>query len=222
MIFADLPYDLELEVLSRVPAKSLAKLQTTCKRWYALFRNPNLVKKNFDKAARELMILSNFRIYSIRDNLHGIHNSVDPSIEFTGKLRSLKGSKDLKISEVFLCDGLILCFTKGNNRLVVWDPCTGQTRSIKPITCYENHDNYALGYVNSKSSCRMTKKIKRSKSSCRSYKILRSHIYQNDQNLFEIYDFSSDSWRVLEITREWGCTLRWHVFERKYILGCRT
>ncbi|KAL1225034.1 putative F-box/kelch-repeat protein [Cardamine amara subsp. amara] len=112
MIFSDLPCDLESEVLYRVPAKSLAKLQTTCKRG-----------------------------------------------------------------------------------LVVWDPCTGQTRSIRPRTCYGIYDYYYLGYVNSKSSCH-------------SYKILRSHSYQNDLQVwiteFEIYKFSSDSWRVLDVTREWG------------------
>ncbi|KAG2249319.1 hypothetical protein Bca52824_088947 [Brassica carinata] len=35
---SDLPHDLESEILARVPFKSLAKLQTTCKRWYAWFK----------------------------------------------------------------------------------------------------------------------------------------------------------------------------------------
>ncbi|KAL1202676.1 putative F-box/kelch-repeat protein [Cardamine amara subsp. amara] len=196
MMISDLPCDLESEILARVPTKSLAELKITCKRWYALFRDPNFVKKkNLRKAARELMILSNSGVYSIRDNLHGIHNIVDPSIDFTGKLSSRKDSKDLKISRIFHCDGLILCSTKGNTRLVVWNPSTGQTRSIKPRTCYQINDTFVLGYVNSESSGH-------------SYKILRSHSYQNDQKVwiteFDIYEFSSDSWKVLDITCEWG------------------
>ncbi|XP_019085645.1 PREDICTED: putative F-box/kelch-repeat protein At3g17540 [Camelina sativa] len=111
-MISDLPNDLESEILSRVPTKSLAKLQTTC-----------------------------------------------------------------------------------NTRLVVWNPCTGQTRRIKPRTRYRCDDYYALGYVNSKSSGR-------------SFKILRSCSYENDKEQrvdeFEIYEFSSDSWRVLDyFTRDY-------------------
>ena len=38
IMMSDLPHDLESEILARVPFKSLAKLQTTCKRWYAWFK----------------------------------------------------------------------------------------------------------------------------------------------------------------------------------------
>ncbi|XP_023639564.1 putative F-box/kelch-repeat protein At3g17540 [Capsella rubella] len=112
-MISDLPKDLESEILSRVPTKSLAKLQTTC-----------------------------------------------------------------------------------NTRLVVWNPCTGQTRWIKPRTRYRFDDYYALGYVNSKKSGH-------------SYKILRSCCYEKDPKQFvsefEIYDFSSNSWRVLDyLTRDYG------------------
>ncbi|KAL9292612.1 putative F-box domain-containing protein [Arabidopsis thaliana] len=44
MMLTDLPLDLESEILSRVPATSLQRLKTTCKRWYALFRDPRFVK----------------------------------------------------------------------------------------------------------------------------------------------------------------------------------
>ncbi|XP_010465762.1 PREDICTED: putative F-box/kelch-repeat protein At3g17540 [Camelina sativa] len=196
MMITDLPHDLESEILSRVPAKSLAKLKTTCKRWYALFRDPNFVKTNLDKeAARELILLMNRRVHSISVNLSGIRNSVDPSMEVSGKL----SSKDLKISNISHCDGLLLCTTNENTRLVVWNPCTGQTRSIKPRTRYRRNGSYTVGYVNSKSSCHS-----------RNYKMLRICRYYDHQKLraadFEIYDFGSDSWKVIDdgITWAWG------------------
>ncbi|XP_048610358.1 putative F-box/kelch-repeat protein At3g17540 [Brassica napus] len=161
-MISDLPKDLESEILSRVPAKSLWELKTTCKRWYALFR---------DRIAGGDLLLQN--------NNNG-------SIELTGKLTSLKCSKDLNISEIFQCDGLMLCSVK--SELVVWNPCTGQTRSIKPRTCYCYDDAYALGYTTSSSGGH------------RSYRILRRYYSQNDKKvvLGEIYDLSSDSWRVLD------------------------
>ncbi|KAG2328221.1 hypothetical protein Bca52824_010949 [Brassica carinata] len=80
-----------------------------------------------------------------------------------------------------------LCSTDGNNELVVWNPCTGQTRNIKPRTLYNYEDKYAIGYS-------------RCSSSGHSYKILRYWYYENDQKewiaVCKIYDLSYDSWRV--------------------------
>ncbi|EOA30765.1 hypothetical protein CARUB_v10013908mg [Capsella rubella] len=188
-----LPHDLESEILSRVPAKSLPKWKTTCKRWYELFRDPRFVKKNFgNAAAREMIVLMNSGVSSIRVDLRAIDDEVDPNMEVSGKLSWQKDSKQVKLSQIFHCDGLILCFTKRNTRLVVWNPCTGQTRWIKPRTRFKSDDVFAIGYEDS--------------NSCSgSFKILR-FCYDNnakDQELLrfaeiEIYEFSSDSWRVLD------------------------
>nr|AAD25686.1 hypothetical protein [Arabidopsis thaliana] len=83
----NLPDDLESEILSRIPAKSLTKLKTTCKRWYVLFRDPKFAKKNLGKSAREVMLVMNQRLHSISVNRHGIHEGVDPSMEFSENLR---------------------------------------------------------------------------------------------------------------------------------------
>lgn len=72
MMISDLPSDLESEMLSRVPAKSLAKLKTTCKRWYALFRDRRFIEKNkkLSKVVRESILLSNYsEVYSIDHDL---------------------------------------------------------------------------------------------------------------------------------------------------------
>ncbi|EFH61457.1 hypothetical protein ARALYDRAFT_479202 [Arabidopsis lyrata subsp. lyrata] len=96
MKIPNLPDDLESEILCRVPAKSLTKLKTTCKRWHALFRDPRFVKQNLGKSAREVMLLMNHRVHSISVNRHGIHDGVDASMEFSGKLIRLSDSKDVK------------------------------------------------------------------------------------------------------------------------------
>ncbi|KAF2569273.1 hypothetical protein F2Q68_00024484 [Brassica cretica] len=122
MLLSDLPDELEAEILSKVPAKSLVKLKTTCKGWYCLFRDPKFIEKNkkLGKAVRESMLLYSFRVYSISEDLHGIYRSgVEPSIKFTGgKLISVK----FLISKIFHLEGLILCCNKWNTRLAVWNP----------------------------------------------------------------------------------------------------
>ena len=195
LLISDLPSDLEAEILFRVPSKSLAKLKTTCKRWYTLFRDWRFVEKNkkLGKAVRESILLSDTRVYSICDDLHGLHkSSVDPSIGFTSKLCGVEDLKDVKISQLYQCDGLILLrSTTGKTRLVVWNPCTGQKESIKPRTRYWGEDIYYLGYVNAN---------RKTSSSSRRYKILRCFPYENGKKVwdFEIYEFRTDAWRVLD------------------------
>ena len=202
-MISDLPHDLESEILARVPSKSLAKLQTTCKRWYALFKDPKFVKMNntLRKASKEVMFLIDYRVYSIRVNRlrNRFRNKCIEyaSIEFTGKLTRLEDSKEVKLSRIFHCNGLILCCMEDFESLVVWNPCTGETMSIKPKSFYQWNDSYAFGCGNSESSCP-------------NYKILRCSSYyckNREQRIFncEIYDFSSDSWRVLA-----GVTWRIH------------
>ena len=183
MILANLPNDLESEILARVPAKSLSQLKTTCKRWYALLRDPKFVEKNkkmSSEAARESMLLSNHEVYSIAGDIHSSGDVAQP-LEFTGKL-----SKDLDLYTISHCDGLMLCQAKNNSSLVVWNPCTGETKMIKPRTRYQIRDRFSLGYDDSR----------------RGYKILRYGYYQNEEKVWfvecEMYELSSDSWRFLE------------------------
>ncbi|CAH8260839.1 unnamed protein product [Arabidopsis lyrata] len=140
-----------------------------------------------------LLMLKEYRVCSMSvDNLLEIEkNAADPSTIFKVGF-DLKDSRSISdqvdVSEIFHCDGLLLCTTKDYS-LVVWNPCTGQTRWIQHShAAYPRKEEsmFFLGYGNNKS--------------CRSYKILRCW---DDGTLFdqvvefEIYDFSSDSWRVL-------------------------
>ncbi|KAL9309027.1 F-box/kelch-repeat protein [Arabidopsis thaliana] len=131
---------------------------------------------------------------------------VDPYIEHKGKLTCFNLEHQVKISQVFYYEGLLLCVLKDDTittRLVVWNPYWGQTRQIK--TRYSHHAfygrdstymfNYSLGY--------------KDKNSCRSHKLLRFIDYhRNYLGLhqffwYEIYDFDSDLWTTLDVTPYW-------------------
>ncbi|CAA7051256.1 unnamed protein product [Microthlaspi erraticum] len=193
-----LPWELETEILYRVPATSLKQLRFTCKRWYALSIDPFFIKKNLGGKAATQMVLKKYQsVYSFSFDLHGIHNRYDQFIKFTGKLENLKDPGDVKISEIFQCESLLLCTTK-DERLVVWNPCTGQTRWIQSSAMY--HTCF-LGYKNN------------NKYSFDSYKIFSCSTYLDDQDAtvrkFETYDFDSDSWRVLDDdTHSWSIASR--------------
>ncbi|RID78133.1 hypothetical protein BRARA_A00987 [Brassica rapa] len=125
------------------------------------------------------MMASN-KIYPFSFDIQGIrkHNSsVDPSMKQVNLL------DQVEISKVFHCDGLLLCVTKDNTKLLVWNPYVGQTRWIRPRKCFKKSDLYAIGYDNN--------------NKVRNYKILRLDRYCGIR--LEIYDFSSDSWSVLGV-----------------------
>lgn len=142
----DLPLDLLEEIFSRIPATSFKRLRSTCKLLNDLFKNPRFIEKHFSKAPKEslVLMLKDYRVCPMSVNL----NVVPPSIEFKGGL-GLKDShsylEEVDIDRVIHCDGLLLCTTK-NSRLVVWNPCLGQTRWIQPKTGYEWYSKFALGY----------------------------------------------------------------------------
>ncbi|KAG2313961.1 hypothetical protein Bca4012_064591 [Brassica carinata] len=156
MTIANLPNGLESEILARVPAKSLQALKTTWKRWYALFRVPKFVEKN-KKMSGE----------AARESMLLSNREV---YSIAGDLHNIEPSHLLSSPD----------------SLVVWNPCTGQRKMIKPRTRYQSTDTFALGYS----------------SRCRSYKILRCDHHQNEEKVWtvetEMYDLCSDSWRVLD------------------------
>ncbi|XP_010462936.2 PREDICTED: F-box/kelch-repeat protein At1g24800-like [Camelina sativa] len=93
----------------------------------------------------------------------------------------------VEISKVYHCNGLLLCVVKDNSRLVVWNPYLEQTKWIGPRKDFHWLDSYALGYdIDGK------------------HKILRFFdIFEERPSVYEIYDLSSSSWRVLEVTPDW-------------------
>ncbi|KAL1203486.1 F-box/LRR-repeat/kelch-repeat protein [Cardamine amara subsp. amara] len=186
MMRLNLPCNLLEEILSRVPATSLSGLRFICKRWNALFKDPYFIKKATKQ--KSILIMRNFRVYSLSVNLNEIHNNivVDPSIEFTSKLRSLNESEQVDITEVFHCNGLLLCTNVESykTKLVVVNPFTGKTRWIQPRSVYHRLDRYALGYEYNNNN----------NNSYESYKILR---FPEDFSQLEIFDLKSNLWRVL-------------------------
>ncbi|CAH8261948.1 unnamed protein product [Arabidopsis lyrata] len=84
---SDLPLDLVEELLSRVPATSLKRLRSTCKKWNALLNNRRFTEKHFREASKQshALLWKDFRVCPMRINL----NVAAPSIEFKSVLIAL-------------------------------------------------------------------------------------------------------------------------------------
>ncbi|CAA7012907.1 unnamed protein product [Microthlaspi erraticum] len=194
-------WDLVEEILSRVPVKSVARLRSTSKEWNTLLKSGSFAKKHSANAPKESLtiMLLDSRVFLVKVNLHGIHDGFAPSVKVAGQFNlrdPFSKHSQVHIDNIYHCvEGLLLCTTNENRLLVVWNPCSGETKWIKPRESYTKFDDYALGYDN--------------ESSCKNYKILRmirpASLLVNE---CEIYDFASDSWRVLVVTREWALSCR--------------
>ncbi|CAA7023706.1 unnamed protein product [Microthlaspi erraticum] len=180
----ELPGDLVEDILSRVPATSLERLRSTCKPWDRLFNDKRFTRKHFDKAPKQFMfiLLKNRMVCSMSINLHKVQpQKVTDEVSLTDLHSSLDQIMDYDDCRVFHCDGLLLCINREfNDRLVVWNPCTGQTRWID---AYNKYATYALGSY-------------QDKTCGNSYKILGYSL--NDR--FGIFELNSNSWRFLDFT----------------------
>ncbi|XP_019096368.1 PREDICTED: LOW QUALITY PROTEIN: F-box/kelch-repeat protein At3g13680-like [Camelina sativa] len=188
----DLPEDLVEEILSKVPMTSLRAIRSTCKKWNFLSKNRIFGYNKATAARKQYMgfMMMDARVCSMEFDLQGIRKDdnlvIDPSII----IKQVSGRLDqIEVSQVFHCDGSILCVVKDNTGLFVWNPYLGQTRWIQPRESYNRLDRYALGYDKN-----------------RNHKILRIFdLYPSRNRVFwyELYDFSSNSWRILDVKLEW-------------------
>ncbi|CAN6881953.1 unnamed protein product [Brassica oleracea] len=124
------------------------------------------------------------------------------------------------MDSAFHCDGLLLC-TTGEDELVVWNPCLGETTWIKHSEgskkVKERKPMYALGrYENNQS--------------CHSYKILMfwdcDELYDGQVDGFKLYDFNSNAWRVVNypncfIMNSHGVNVKgngyWNAYDDNYV-----
>ncbi|KAL1206559.1 putative F-box protein [Cardamine amara subsp. amara] len=182
---SDLPKDLVEEILCRVPVTSLSQLRYTCKGWNSLFNKRRFTRKHLEKAAKQFLIIMSKqnRVCLMSVNFYGV-----PSVEIKGEYGVTvpqTSLDDLEIFQVSHCDGLLLCINYEYNRIVVWNPCTGETKWFQP----RKIGFYALGSYQD------------TKYGDNSYKVLCC--CAGDNNEFEIYEINSNLWRTLDATLDY-------------------
>ncbi|EFH67705.1 hypothetical protein ARALYDRAFT_314297 [Arabidopsis lyrata subsp. lyrata] len=199
-MISNLPRDLIEEILSRVPLKSMRAVRLTCKNWNTLSRtiSESLTKMQITKSTRAtregestIIMLMNYKLY-LKSLV--VDDNVDPYTEPKGKLTCLTLEHQVKISQVFLCEGLLLCIL--NDDTITTRLVADQNPIFSP--CILRKGQYVHVQL-----------LSRNKSSCRSHKLLRFIDYhRNYRGLhqffwYEIYDFNSDLWTTLDVTPYW-------------------
>ncbi|OMO97115.1 hypothetical protein COLO4_14878 [Corchorus olitorius] len=130
--YIDLPQDMLLEILVRVPAEDLVKFTAVCKSWNSLIKNPNFISTHLGKTisssnSRRLLL---FRLCSWEEkpplrvvekySLRFDNEDVDEykQLHFpTNKFRSVSSF----FSVVGICNGLV-CLEERDYNYILWNP----------------------------------------------------------------------------------------------------
>ncbi|WZZ29271.1 hypothetical protein YC2023_012672 [Brassica napus] len=127
-------------------------------------------------------MVKDFRVCSLKFDLQGIRskeNFVHPSI------KQVSVFDPVAISQIFQCEGLLLCVTKDKSRLLVWNPYLGKMRWIQPRNSFHMLYKYAIGYDKNRFS---------------EYGGINYYIVSG----YEIFDLSSNTGKVSNINPNWS------------------
>ncbi|KAG2309181.1 hypothetical protein Bca52824_028929 [Brassica carinata] len=172
-IILDLPEDLVAdEIISRLPITSLGSVRSTCKKWNTLCKSRIFL----GEGTKEFLMM---------DSRLCLMNFDQRSKDSNPSIRQVSVLDQIQICKVFHCDGLLLCVDYA--RLLVWNPYLGQTRWIHSI--FHISDRFALGHDHNN----LNHKILRIYDEIQPDPVTRRYF-----SGFELYDFSSSSWKALD------------------------
>ncbi|PQM34520.1 F-box/kelch-repeat protein [Prunus yedoensis var. nudiflora] len=185
--------DILVEILSRLPAKSLLRLQCVCKSWRVLISDSHFVMKHLIHAAATcsinnsltLFVLST-RLYSIvsvglnNDHVHVANRELDLPVKIP----------DLLITRIVgSCNGLI-CLEVNCTNIVIWNPCTGHSKLLpKPSFLFSGFLFFGFGYD----------------STTDDYKVIRgSRTAISKETVVEVFSLRTNSWRRSRSNKDHG------------------
>ena len=182
---------LTVEILSRLPAKSLIRFRCVCKAWRALISDPYFIRKHLSRINTKISTS-----YSLL-----LREQVFQSIEYEAILKCLSHDDplpsrrlDFPVLDLLLeiphvviagsCNGLVCLVldvnAKGFHTIMVWNPCTGEFQVLPPL---EFRDNYFWGFGYD--------------STIDDYKVVLGSCEAGHEVIF-VYELKSGSWRKLE------------------------
>ncbi|CAN8289868.1 unnamed protein product [Cochlearia groenlandica] len=133
-------WELEEEILSLIPPKSLARFRCVCKRWNVLFNKKSFVNKHLSCVRPQFILHSASKICSVEVNLD------DPSI-IVHNLPSYNYNQSFLMG-IQYCDGVLIYTTDGGTRIGI---CNPWLKSIKWVNTRSYACYSGMGYDNTRS-----------------------------------------------------------------------
>lgn len=136
-----LPHEILVEILSRLPVKSLLRFRSVCKRWYCLITDPQFVTLHLNQSSKqsEKILISPTLYWSVTHfysiDLKSCNQHEMERLDFPPDIR---GSWETVIGNSS-CNGLVLLIID-HKKLILWNPSTRECREI----AYPNSTKYRL------------------------------------------------------------------------------
>ncbi|XP_010412707.1 PREDICTED: putative F-box/LRR-repeat/kelch-repeat protein At1g11620 [Camelina sativa] len=193
-----LPRDLEDEILSRVPDKSLARFRCGCKQWNTQLVEETFLEQhssrmhNYSGCGEDQIIIKGAR--------NRINSVASPSLTVQNltlinkRLMVHEFGNRVRVYKIVHCTGLLLCVME--NQLLVWNPFLKVTRWVKCSSDFHRFDDaYGIGFI-------------RQSPTQHNYKIVRFRCPHNSRDRpprIEVYEFLSNRWKVItnHISFDW-------------------
>ncbi|XP_058185596.1 F-box/kelch-repeat protein At3g17530-like [Rhododendron vialii] len=187
----NLSEDLLMEILWRLPVKSLLQFKSVCKNWYALIQNPDFIYLHHDRAA-SIAVAGNTDCLLVKRFLNGGEGGVALSfVPNETPVEDIFTGLDIKHLQILgPCNGIV-CLTRygSSSPIVLCNPSMKEFR-VLPLPSYKNDHMCNLGfgfdpYAND-------------------YKVVRFGMMSTDLSIrgvdeaIEMYDLSTDSWRGVD------------------------
>ncbi|XP_058215925.1 putative F-box/kelch-repeat protein At3g17570 [Rhododendron vialii] len=181
------PIEIEIEILSRLPVKSLLRFKSVCKAWYALIKSPDFISQHLTQSTlNPSLLVSTVGPHYYPSLLHSNY----PFDEHTNlRFPFLTNWRDIHI--VGNCNGLFCFYYKEYCPLILCNPATRDFRKI-PNDVWWHISNVAFGFG--------------LHPSANDYELIRILTWEcfNPAGKFfvqvDIYEMGSDNWRRIEDT----------------------
>lgn len=203
---AHIPHEITLQVLARLPAKSLMRFKCVCKLWESTICDPQFVQSHhtFSRSRPDGNYFVTFWHFCQQDrvsisfkDVHG-KSKVPPPIELQVKKNQFL-YRDVAATEPL--DGLICLYTRRrNSHALVLNISTRQIVHLPKVGFYGDFDityfhrkrcltDYVLGFDPVSSDYKVLKLCRFDNN---------AHIY-NSNTIFKIYTLGTTSWRKLNV-----------------------
>ncbi|OAY60633.1 F-box/kelch-repeat protein At3g06240 isoform X2 [Manihot esculenta] len=179
-----LPLEIFIDILSRLPVKPLLRFKSVCKSWRSLIsNNPEFAKFHLERAKQDTsdschrLFLATFPLQSIDLQAYCDGDDSTATRELSYPLRS-----ESELSFVGSCNGLIAAVLDSNPQIIVWNPSTGQSRELSMPSCCFPDDKLFSGFGY--------------ESHLDDYKVVRGSISASSSEVeMEVFNLKGNEWR---------------------------
>ncbi|KAL8139361.1 hypothetical protein V2J09_005382 [Rumex salicifolius] len=196
VIFEELPEDLALMILLRLPVKSLSRFKSVSKSWCTLIRDPSFIAKHIKfNSYRDFLLVThldqsaNSQVFSFFT-----HQTFEPAGSLVHNLNRIQGNS-LFVQILGPCNG-VFCLFDGKETIALWNPAIKELQIVPPSDVIPPPN---AGTLDTCIGFGFDPKTE-------DYKVLAfKHLCTHSVNAMahaELYSLQSNSWKLVDVADE--------------------